>query len=107
MDSGILRYWATYQTPVRSEDTYGDVVATHIDAFSIYISLDPIRANEVIKNRSEQMNATHKIRCRYSSLINSSGRFVYQGRSFDIFSVINPNNKNVELEILVNEVVKK
>lgn len=107
MRAGALKYLATYQTPIRTSNSKNELTITGwTNALSINISLDTLKAWEIIKTTAVQLNITHRISCRYSPLISATGRFAYQNRTFDIFSVNNVENRNRELEILANEIQK-
>jgi SPP1 family predicted phage head-tail adaptor len=107
MEAGRMRFLAVYQEPTRSADAYNAAKITGWqDRFPVYCSIETLKAWELVKYRSIQMDLTHRIRCRWRAEIGPSGRLRYQGRSFDIFSINNIDERNTELEILANEVVK-
>ena len=107
MDPGKLRFLAVYQEPIRTVDAYNNATITGwTDKFLVPCSIRTLKAWEVVKYRSVEMNVTHEIRCRWTPAINATGRLMYQGRKFDLYSINNIDERNRELEILCNEAVK-
>lgn len=96
-----------YQEPTRGTNQYNaSVITGWKDRFPVPISLEDLKAWELMKARATQMDITHRITCRYTPEIQAVGRFDYHGRHFDIYSVENVDNRNRELVILANEVKK-
>jgi SPP1 family predicted phage head-tail adaptor len=106
-EAGKMRFLAVYQEPVRATDAYNaSKPVAWADKFSVPMSIETLKAWEVMKHRAVQENVTHRLKCRWRPGINPSGRFSYHGRVFDVFSIHNIDERNVEYEILANEVVK-
>jgi SPP1 family predicted phage head-tail adaptor len=107
MEAGKLRFTASYQEPIRGTNAYNATPVTGWkDLFPVPMNIETLKAWELVKYRSVQMDVTHRLNCRWRTEINSTGRFVYHGRVFDIYSIENVGERNVELVILANEVVK-
>jgi len=107
MEAGRLRKLATYQIPQRSRNPVtNEQQETWIDMAEYRVSIEPLRAAEILKAKSVQENVTHRINMRYTTGITADGRFTYDSRIFDIVGVINIEERNIELQILANEIVK-
>lgn len=103
MRLGPLRHRVTFEKRKTGRDEFGqplegwDVVAT------LWASVEPISGRELMSAQQVQAEVTHRIRCRYRAGLEASQRIVYDGRPFDIQSVINPREIGASLEILANE----
>ena len=94
-----------FQTGTLSSDGLGAGGSmSWADTLTCWVAIWPLRANEALDNLKTEHRVTHKIRCLYDSNINVKQRIKYGSRYFEIVSLINPDEANVELEILAEEV---
>ena len=94
----------TFQTGTLSSDGMGGGTTTYADTLTVWAAIWPVNAREALENLKTEHRITHRIRCWYSSYINPKQRIKYGTRYFDIVSIINPSENNVELEILAEEI---
>lgn len=103
MRLGPLRHRVTFESRKTGRDEFGqplegwDLVAT------LWASVEPISGRELLSSQQTQSEITHRIRCRYRAGIETAQRIVYDGRPFNIESVINPREIGASLEILATE----
>jgi len=69
-----------------------------------WVALWPVSAAETIRGMSPTMTVSHRIQMRYREDIKASWRIKYGSRYFAIESMINKNEKNVQLDLLCREV---
>jgi SPP1 family predicted phage head-tail adaptor len=67
--------------------------------------VDPLRGREYIASRQVQAELTHRISIRYIKGIKPSMRVRWGDRIFEIQSVINPMEKNYEVQLMCKEKV--
>ena len=94
-----------FQTGTKSADTMGAAGTTsYSDTLTCWAAIWPLSANESLENLKTEHKVTHRIRCWYSSSIDEAQRIKYGSRYFEIVSLINPDEQNVELEIIATEI---
>jgi SPP1 family predicted phage head-tail adaptor len=72
---------------------------------SINASIYPVRGKEILDNAKLELGVTHKIRIRYMIGITSDMKILFGSRSFNIISIINPEERSIYLEFLAEEVI--
>lgn len=71
---------------------------------SVFGSIRPISASEIIRSGREEMKTSHRIRIWYREGLNSHMRIMYGTRLFEINSIINIDERSRVIEILTTEV---
>lgn len=110
MTAGELNTRLTVEVPTRVKNDLGESIVVWNETARVWASVNPLTANEQIKVKQAQLTLTHKIRCRYTSVIKSDCRLVYQPageekpRYLNIQGIINIGEKNRELEITAVEI---
>lgn len=107
MQSGKLRHLVTIQrrvvgSPQATSTGQPDETWT---AFltDIHASIEPISGREYFAQRQVQGEVTHRVRLRYRAGITSAMRVVFGSRVFDIASVIDFEERNIELQLMCVE----
>ena len=103
MRAGKLRHRITIQDKTVSQNDYGEEIITWTDVDTLWGSVEPLRGREYIQARQEQAAVTTRIRCRHRSSITPSMRAVHDGRNYEILSVINPAERNIQMELMCRE----
>ena len=104
---GAMDKEITFQTGALSSDGMGaGGTTTWSDTLTCWAAIWPLRGSEAVDNLKTEHSVTHKIRCWYSSSINAKQRIKYGSRYFEIISLINPDEANIELEIMATETVE-
>ena len=106
MRAGKLRHKITIQDYTESQNGYGAVTKTWSDYATLWASIEPIRGREFWESQQINAEVTAKITIRYLADINPKMRVKYGNRIFEIISVINPEERNVELQLMVKEKVE-
>jgi len=103
MIGGQLRHKITFQVNTPVSDGMGGQTASWADSFDAFAAVWPISANERIKNQGIEHEITHRVRMRYESRIVPTLRIKFGTRYLEIISIINPNERNVYLDIMATE----
>ncbi len=103
MNAGDLRHKIALFSPTRGENDAGEtgVVWTYVRHQQAQVK--PLRAWEVERARQVQTNRTHLIRVRYANDIAPDWRIEWDGRIFNIKGIVNPEERDIELEISCEE----
>lgn len=102
---GAMDKRVTFQTGTLVSDGMGaGGTMSWADTLTCWVALWPLRGSEALEGMKLEHTITHKVRCWYSDLINPKQRIKYGTRCFEIISLINPDEANIELELLVTEI---
>ena len=105
MEAGKLRHRVNIQQQVTTQDSYGEAVNTWTDIYSsISASIEPISGKEFFSGEKYNMEISHKIRIRYKSGIYPKQRVKFGSRYFDIETIINWQERNIEQQLMCKEV---
>lgn len=102
---GKLRHRVTLQELVKTDDGYGGIVETWQDVATVWAAIKPLRGNERYTAQQVQSELSHKITIRYQAGIKPQMKLLYKGRTFEIESVIDIEERHQWLELLCSEVV--
>jgi len=110
MRAGLRRHRITIQYTTSAQNTYGEASATWKNDVTVWGAIFPLRGNEYFANQQVQGAVTHKVTIQYRTLISGlrispKCRIVYGSRNFGIKSVINPGERNIDLELMCVEEV--
>ena len=105
MRAGKLRYKITIQDYTESQNSYGEVTKTWEDYATVWASIEPIRGREFWESQQINAEVTAKITIRYLAGVTPKMRVKYEARIFEIISVINPEERNKDLQLMVKESV--
>lgn len=72
---------------------------------SVWAKIEPLRGNEYWRANQSESTATHRVTLRYSPDFTLTTRhwLVHEGRRLDIDEVLNPQERNEQLELLAHE----
>ena len=82
----------------------GTQTNTYATYATVWASVNPLRGLELINAQQVHMEITHKITIRYNSSLIATDRILFDGRTFEIASIIDPYERNVYLELMCKEV---
>jgi len=102
MMAGKLRQRITIQKVVNT-NTYGSVTKSWETYKQVWASIDPIKGKEYFLSDIDNAKVSHRIRIRYLSGMKPSMRIMYGTRVFEIETIINKEERNIELEIMCME----
>lgn len=105
MQAGKLRHRVTFQNPPTAQNSTGQVTGSYTTLATRWGSIEPLSGRELVNAQQISAEVTHRIRVRWLSGIAPKVRAVFGSRNFDILSVLNPEERKRELELLVREKV--
>jgi SPP1 family predicted phage head-tail adaptor len=105
MRAGELRHYITIQQKTLVADGLGGFTETWTTFKQVYAAIYPVRANELFELKQVQLNTTHRVRIRYMDKVTADMRILFKDRYLYITAIVNPDERNVYLEMLCNEVV--
>ena len=105
MRAGKLRHKITIQDYTESQNSYGEVTKTWSDYATVWASIEPVRGREFWDSKQINAEITAKITIRYLAGVTPKMRIKYGARIFEIISVINPEERNKDLQLMVKESV--
>jgi len=108
MRAGEYRNYGEIQQPAETFDANGELITTYIHFAYAWASIEPLIGREYWSARQTVAETTGKIRLRYipglaNAKENKKMIYVYGNKTYDIEAVIDPENKHIELVLLVKE----
>jgi SPP1 family predicted phage head-tail adaptor len=106
MRAGKLRHRLTIQEYSKADDSFGEPIKTWANISSVptvWGSIEPISGNEFFTARQIASETTHRITIRYKEGLDNKMRFKFGSRYFYILSVLDKDEKGVEMEIMCRE----
>ena len=105
MRSGRLRHRMWLKEPTHTSDGMGANTTTWGTVEVFWGSVEPLRGREWIASGLENSEVSGKIVRRYKSGITPDMIVTFDSRTFQIVSVINVDERNVEQQLMVVEKV--
>lgn len=122
MRAGQLRHRVTFQKPgTRIDDGMGGGVLPFVDVAEVHAAIEPLSGREQLLASQLEAEVTHRIRTRFYPGVKPSWRVKFLDaelaavapdddptpglRLFDINSIIDPESRHRELELMCTELV--
>jgi len=105
MRPGQLRHRISIQTNTPTTNDFNEEVEGWSTDATTWASIEPMSGKELVNAQQVVANITHKIIIRFRSGIAPQQRILFGSRIFNIESVINPEERNRELQLLCTEAV--
>ena len=93
------RHQIVIETPTTVLDTYGADVVTWATLYTVWGKIEPIDSSEEIEAGSVIQTNKYLVRMWYRSDITTELRLTNTGRTFEIESVVNVDERNQKLEL--------
>lgn len=103
MRLGPLRHRVAFEARSATRDEFGQQVEGWAQVAQVWASIEPLSGRELLAAQQVQGEVTHRIRCRYVPGLETAHRAVFNGRAFEVRSIINTRELNAALEILAAE----
>lgn len=94
IDAGKLRERVTVQIASGSTNTLGETVLTWSDSTSVWASVEGVSARESLAAGQQDVSLTHKVRLRYLPGLTQQMRFAWRGRTLEIVSLLEHDNRS-------------
>lgn len=108
MKAGDLRHTISMQTQTDITDGMGGFTTSWANVSgmgSVRAAIWPLKSNESLDAMKIEHVITHKIRIRYRSGVTTKHRILFGSRTFNVISILNPDERNIMLEMLCEEQV--
>jgi SPP1 family predicted phage head-tail adaptor len=106
VEAGRLRHLISIQQQTTTQDSYGEAVNTWTDVYAnIWASVEPLQGREFFSGEKFQSEITHRIRMRYKSGLLPKQRVKFGTRYFYVTDIINPQERNKELQLMAKELI--
>lgn len=99
-----MRRIVTIRTNARTDDPMGGYTETPTDIEGVPARIRPLQGDEKLQAMQTGMTAPHEITIRYRTGVQGASVLIYDSRTFDITSIVDPEEKHRELIILADEV---
>lgn len=99
-----MRRKVTIRTMALTPDGMGGNTSAPSDVTDIPARVEPLEGREQLQAMATGMVRPHRFTLRYQSGLSGAKQIVYDGRTFDIQSVVDPEEKHRELIVLADEV---
>lgn len=104
MKIGQLRHRVTIQQQIFTEDMVtGENKSNWQDVATVWAAVEPLKGREYFKTMEVHSEISTRVRIRYCSGISSDMRLVYGNRTLYIESVIDPDERHWELQLMCVE----
>lgn len=105
INPGDYRHVVTIQELSNQRNEYGEVIDNWINTLKTRAGIFPISGREFFAAETVNSEVSHKVNMRYVSGIRPDMRIAFSERIFHIISVINFQEKNIELQLLCKELI--
>lgn len=105
MNPGQLRHRVSVQSRTRVSDGQGGYTETWatVTNGATFAKIEPASSQEVFRANQLKHVVTHKVTIRFLDGITSAHRVVFDGRAFNVRSVLNPGERGRVLSLLCEE----
>ncbi len=104
IDAGQLRERIVVKQAHESRNRPGETTYTYSTFAEVWASVTGVTAREFLLANTQQTEITHRIRMRYLTGLTQSMRLVWRGRTLEIVSLLEHNNRS-EHEAICQEQV--
>jgi SPP1 family predicted phage head-tail adaptor len=99
-----MRRRVTIRTSTQVPDGGGGYTETPTDVTEIPARVEPLEGREQLLAMQTGMQRPHRFTMRYRSGMTGAKTLIYDGRTFDIKSIVDPEERHRELVITADEV---
>ena len=104
MRAGKLRHRIVLQAKSATTDEYGGPVEVWADvATNIPASVEPLSGRELVNAQTVNAEVTTRITMRYRAGVIAANRIVFEGKFYNLQSIVDPEMKHRELIIMASE----
>lgn len=104
MRTGRMRRQVTIRTMTRTPDGMGGYTETPVDVPNVWAEVEPLEGREQLQAMQTGMQRPHRFTMRYRAGMTGAHTIIYATRTFDVKSVVDPDEKHRELVIMSDEV---
>lgn len=105
INPGEFRHVIKFQKQSDQQNSYGENNDNWVDVMNTRAGIYPMSGKEFFVAETVNSEVSHKINMRYMPGITPDMRIMFGERAFSIVSVINFQERNIELQLLCKEVI--
>jgi SPP1 family predicted phage head-tail adaptor len=103
MDAGRLDKRVKIQAQTTTRNAIGEPVKTWTDVATVWAAIEPFQGREFWAQQQIQSELTHRVRIRFRAGVTAAHRVLYGSRVFAIRSVLSPQERREELQLMCVE----
>jgi SPP1 family predicted phage head-tail adaptor len=103
MRAGKLRHQIVIQNMIESHNSYAEVETSWVDYATVYAAIEPIQGREFFAALQVNAETTVRIRIRYLSGVTKKSRVTFEGRIYNIQSIIDADERHREMQLMCSE----
>jgi len=104
IDAGKLRERVIWQTPFETRNALGESGSSWSTFAEVWASVEGVSAREYLLSGQQRIETSHRIRCRYVPGLKQSMRASWRGRTLEIVTLLEHENRS-EHEVICQEIV--
>ena len=104
MDAGTLRERVTVQQASESRNRLGESVLEWATFAEVWANVQGVSAREFLLAGQQQVELSHRVKMRYLTGLTSKMRLSWRGRTLEIISILEHENRSIH-ELICQEAV--
>jgi SPP1 family predicted phage head-tail adaptor len=104
MDAGTLRDRVTVQQATEARNRLGESILSFSTFAEVSASVQGVSAREFLLAGQQQVEVSHRVRMRYLNGLTPQMRLLWRGRTLEIISILEHENRSVH-ELICQESV--
>ena len=104
MDAGTLRERVTVQQATETRNSIGESLLSYTTFEVVWASVQGVSAREFLLAGQQQVEVSHRVKMRYLTGLTSGMRLLWRGRTLEIISILEHENRSVH-ELICQEAV--
>lgn len=101
---GRMRHRIVIQELQEVSDGGGGFIEDWVDVVTVWADVEPLQSREYFEAQQTQVELTHRVKMRFRASLTTAHRLKHKDRALAIQSIINVDERNVELRVLCAEV---
>ena len=102
MDAGTLRERVTVQQATETRNSIGESLLSYTTFEVVWASVQGVSAREFLLAGQQQVEVSHRVKMRYLTGLTSGMRLLWRGRTLEIISILEHENRSVH-ELICQE----
>jgi SPP1 family predicted phage head-tail adaptor len=103
MKAGALRHRVTIQQLTITQGPSGDLVEAWTDVATVYGAVEPLSGREYWQAQQVAAETSIRVRIRYRPGMETTMRLSHDGRTLEILSIVDPEERHRELQLMCRE----
>ena len=104
MQAGKLRHRVSLQELARNQSVTGEMIPSYAPYATVWASVEPLTGRELEFAQQITAETNYRVTIRYNSKVDVEHRVVFGDNTFEVTSVVNPDERNEQLFLMCKEV---